>query len=168
MRTARLRASFGSHTVWLAHSASPLKSARLAQLGIAVRRPHALAGKARCEPIRAPLPPSDRLPRLFREAQGKRFAGDGLVLRSRCSRVWVVLDPIGSAAAQGLHRVARAIGTDPGYVALPEGGDLSPQPGVWHPSAPHPEATPVLRAALICSGGWMRSFVGSRQSRKSH
>src|SRR5271170_4227613 len=54
-------------------------SSRLAQQGVTVRRPHAPPGKARDEPIRASLAPSDRLPRLIRQAQGKRLDGGGLV-----------------------------------------------------------------------------------------
>src|SRR6266436_10304673 len=41
----------------------PLFSAQLAQQVIAMRRPHAAPGKARGEPIRGSLAPTDRLPR---------------------------------------------------------------------------------------------------------
>ena len=42
----------------------PLFGARLAQLGIAMCRPHPLPGKARGQPVRGALAPGDCLPRL--------------------------------------------------------------------------------------------------------
>src|SRR5712671_7080313 len=58
----------------------PLFSAHLAQQVIAMRRPHSPPGKARGAPIRGSLAPSDRLPRLVRQAEGKRLDRDRLVL----------------------------------------------------------------------------------------
>src|SRR5580698_5928187 len=49
----------------------PLFSAQLAQQVVAMRRPHSPPGKARGEPIRGSLAPSDRLPRLLRQAEGE-------------------------------------------------------------------------------------------------
>src|SRR6202030_4781506 len=49
----------------------PLFSAQLAQQVVAMRRPHSPPRKARGEPIRGSLAPSDRLPRLLRQAEGE-------------------------------------------------------------------------------------------------
>src|SRR4029077_6601990 len=58
----------------------PLFSAQLAQQVIAMRRPHSPPGKAQGEPIRGSLAPSDRLPRLLRQAKGEGLDRDRLVL----------------------------------------------------------------------------------------
>src|SRR5580692_5968031 len=49
----------------------PLFSAHLAQQIIAMGRSHSPPGKARGEPIRCSLAPSNRLPRLWRQAEGE-------------------------------------------------------------------------------------------------
>src|SRR5258708_3193027 len=49
----------------------PLFSAQLAHQVITMRRPHPPPGKARRQPIRGSLPPRDRFPRLFRQAESK-------------------------------------------------------------------------------------------------
>src|SRR3981189_1490003 len=58
----------------------PLFSAHLAQQVIAMRRPHSPPGKARGEPIRCSLAPSNRLPRLWRQAEGECLDRDRLAL----------------------------------------------------------------------------------------
>src|SRR5215475_7002097 len=58
----------------------PLFSTQLAQRVIAMRRPHPPPGKARGEPIRGSLAPSNRLPRLSRQAEGECLDRDRLVL----------------------------------------------------------------------------------------
>src|ERR1700731_4161645 len=58
----------------------PLFSAQLAQQVVAMRRPHSPPGKARGEPIRGSLAPSDRLPRLLRQAEGECLDRGWLVM----------------------------------------------------------------------------------------
>src|SRR3984893_3575719 len=58
----------------------PLFSAHLAQQIIAMGRSHSPPGKARGEPIRCSLAPSNRLPRLWRQAEGECLDGDRLAL----------------------------------------------------------------------------------------
>ena len=92
----------------------PFFSAQLAQQVIAVRRPHSAPGKARGEPIRGSLAPSDRLPRLLRQAEGECLDRDRLVPpalqpRLRSSATGARLRRHGSLA----RRPHRGVGTDP-------------------------------------------------------
>src|ERR1700734_1468412 len=56
----------------------PLFSCRLRPLGIAMRRAHAQAGKARGQVCIAALPPVDLLPGIDRKLQGQRLDRDRL------------------------------------------------------------------------------------------
>jgi hypothetical protein len=58
----------------------PLVSAQLAQQVVAMRRPHSPSGKARGEPIRGSLAPSDRLLGLWRQPEGQGLDRDRLVM----------------------------------------------------------------------------------------
>ena len=55
----------------------PLFGARLAPLGIAMRRPHALPGEARRQPVRGALAPGNGLPSLRRQVESQCFTEIG-------------------------------------------------------------------------------------------
>ena len=94
----------------------PLFSAQFAQQVIAMPhgsspwakgpRPHSAPGKARGEPIRGSLAPSDRLPCLLRQAEGEGLDRDRLV-PSACNRVCGRPRPVrdcgGMGASPGGH-----------------------------------------------------------------
>src|SRR5262245_42719426 len=61
----------------------PFFAARLAQPGIAMRRPHALPCKTRGEPVRGALAPRDGLPDFGRQTDSQRLAA------RRAAAIWV-------------------------------------------------------------------------------
>src|ERR1700730_12570940 len=108
----------------------PLFSAQLVQQIIAMRRPHSSPGKARGEPIGGSLAPSDRLPRLARQAEGECLDRDWLMpsalqARLRSSATGSRLRRQGSLA----RRPHRGVGTDPRDAAQAESGDVRSQAG---------------------------------------
>src|SRR5271163_3936090 len=94
----------------------PLFSTQLAQQVVAMRRPHSPSGKARGEPIRGSLAPSDRLPGLWRQPEGQGLDRDRLMLSP-------LQPPLRSSATRS--RLRRC--GEPHPAATPRWWDRSPQ-----------------------------------------